>query len=91
MKQKGGHQGSDDDTFRLDLTDKDEDYIREVLDTFRDDAHRYRRKLIEIRMTKPMAMKLGIAESSPSYRDVPVVVANTGFEDTIEVLLGPLQ
>ena len=91
MKDNGGRQGADDDTFRLDLSGKDREYIQDVLDTFLEDATRYRRKLIEIRMTKPMVIKLGIAEAHPSYRGVPVTVTDTGFQDTIEVVLGPLH
>jgi hypothetical protein len=90
MDRERGHRDTAD-TFRLDLSDKDKEYVQDVLDTFLGDACNYKRKLIEIRMSKSMRTKLDISEISSSYTEVPVVVADTGFEDAIEVLLAPLH
>jgi hypothetical protein len=82
-----------DDTFRLDLADHDKEYIQNVLDTFFEMAADHGRKLIEIRMSKPMADRLGIEgrRAGGSFRGIPVAVGDTGFEETIEVILGPIH
>jgi hypothetical protein len=49
-----------DDTFRLDLAEHSKEYVAEVLGAFLDDAGRYGRKLVEIRMSKAMLDRLAI-------------------------------
>ena len=78
-----------DDTFRLDLADHDKAYIEEVFDAFLTGAPRRGRKLIEIRMRKAMFERLEMKERS--FRGVPVIMADTGFDGTIEIILGPLH
>lgn len=82
-----------DDTFRLEVKDYDREYIQEVLGGFLEGAPRYGRKLVEIRMNKMMFDKLAIEEHAGggSFRGVPIIIADTGFEETIEVILGPLH
>ena len=38
-----------------------------------------------------MFKKLGINDAHSLYRGVPVVVAETGFDETVEVMLAPAQ
>jgi hypothetical protein len=78
-----------DDTFRLDLADQDKDYIEGVFDAFREGARRRGRKLIEIRMRQAMFERLEM--KSDWFRGVPVTITDTGFDGTIEVILGPLH
>jgi hypothetical protein len=82
-----------DDTFRLDLSDYGQEYVQDVLNSFFDGAANHGRKVIEIRMTEGMSEKLGIKDNPAgrSFRGVPVKVGDTGFEGTIEVVLGPLH
>lgn len=82
-----------DDTIRLDLADYEKSYIEEALSGFIEEAHRYGRKVIAIRMSKVMFERLEIlsSPSGGSFAGVPVVIADTGFEGTIEVILGPLH
>lgn len=54
MKGKRGLK----DKFRLDLTDKDTTFIWETLHGFSENAAKYRRKLIEMRMAKIMFDRL---------------------------------
>ncbi len=77
-----------DDVFRLDLSSKDKAYIDDVLNAFIDDAPSYGRRLIEIRVSKTMLQHLGFERT---FRGVPIAVADTGFEATIEIILGQFQ
>jgi hypothetical protein len=82
-----------DDTFRLDLAHYDKPYIEEVLDTFIGDAHRYRRKVITIRMSQAMSERLGIemSTSGSGFKGVSVEIDEIGLDGTIEVVLSPLH
>ncbi|HEX5454936.1 MAG TPA: hypothetical protein VFX06_14190 [Stellaceae bacterium] len=81
-----------DDPFKLDLHGYDEHYIRDVLDTFYEDAGKYGRRLIEIRMSGAMARKLQLDPGAdPSYRGVPITVGPMDFPDTIEIAMAPVQ
>lgn len=81
------------DTIRLDLEDFEKSYIEEALSGFIEEAHRYRRKVTAIRMSETMLKRLEMlsSPSGGSFAGVPVVIADTGFEGTIEVILGPLH
>jgi hypothetical protein len=80
------------DVFRMDLEGYDKAYVEEVIDTFRQDASKYRKKLVEIRMRKAMIGMLEAEKSkAPAINGVPIVVTDTGFDGTIELVLGPLN
>ena len=83
----------DPDVIRLDLADKDKAYVDDVLGSFVTQAHRYGRKLVAIRMSESIARLLGIASGGEvaSYAAVAVVLLPELPEDTVEVLLAPLQ
>lgn len=79
-----------DDTFRLDLAGYDRGYIEKVLAGFIGDAPDYGRRVSEIRLAAAMAEKLGLANSPAArFRGVAVMLADTGFDDTIEIVLAP--
>ncbi|MCC6470772.1 MAG: hypothetical protein IT563_20825 [Alphaproteobacteria bacterium] len=78
-----------DDTFRLDLAGYDRECVREVLDTFLTDAQRHGRRVVQIRMGREMCEKVMHERggSGLTYRGVEVALVDTGFEETIEVVL----
>ncbi|WP_400767290.1 hypothetical protein [Methylosinus sporium] len=78
------------DVFRLDLSDKDCEFVKDTLDGFCQGASKYGRKLVEIRGRRAMIDRLASQpkEGRP-YEDVEIVVADTGFDETLEVVLAP--
>lgn len=81
------------DIFRLDLEDHDDLYILGVLGVFLEEAPNRGRRMVEIRMRKVLFDRLAFQENGGhrTFRSVPVVVSDTGFDGTIEVVLAPLQ
>jgi len=81
------------DIFRLDLEGYDKEYVRETLDGFLEGAPRRQRMMVEIRVSQVMFDRMAFEEDAlgASYKGVPVLVADTGFDGTIEVVLGPLN
>ena len=81
-----------DDLIRLDLEGYDKDYIHDVFTAFLEGAPNYGRALIEIRMSRMMLDKLDIenGRGGAFFKGVLVKVSNTGFDETIEVVFGPL-
>jgi hypothetical protein len=78
--------------FRWDLEGYDKEYIEELIETFLQDATRYGRKLIEVRMRLAMLEILEIHDTHGAhFRNVPIAVVDTGFDGTIELVLGPLS
>lgn len=81
----------DYDIFRLDLSDKDCEFIKDTLDGFCEGASQYRRKLVEIRGRRAMIDKLASQpQEGRPYKSVTIVVTDTGFDDTLEVVLAPI-
>ncbi len=80
------------DIFRWNLEGFDKGYIEELIEGFLETAGQYERKLIEIRMSPVMLKTLEI-KSLPNihFKGVPIVIADTGFDETIELVLGQLQ
>ena len=81
-----------DDSIRMDLAGYDQAYIHEVLTTFIEMAPNYGRVLIEIWMSGMMLDRLEIERGSDGafFKGVPVKVWNTGFDETLEVIFGPV-
>jgi hypothetical protein len=80
-----------DDTFRLDL--EGYEYIRGVLDGFLEVAPHHGRTVAEIRMRKVLFDRMAVQQEADRgvFKGIPVVVADTGFDGTIEVVLTPLN
>jgi hypothetical protein len=81
----------EDDLFRLDLAGYHKDFICDALTEFLEGAPKYGRVLIEIRTSRMMLDRLEIENGPGSafFKGVLVKVCNTGFDETIEVVLGP--
>ena len=73
-----------DDTFRLDLSDQDAEFIRETLEGFLESSGHYARTVIEIRMGTAMRRKLGIEGARCSFRGIPIALVDLGAEGTVE-------
>jgi hypothetical protein len=58
-----------------------------------ENAQHFGRKLLEIRVSRAMFDRLGIEERAPGslFKGTPIVIVDTAFQGTIEVILGPLQ
>lgn len=82
-----------DDIFRVDLAGYDEAYVEDVLDGFLQNAHRYGRKLLEIRVSESMFKRLEVENrvAGGFFKGVPVVIVSIPFEESIEVVVGRPQ
>lgn len=82
-----------DDLIRLNLTGRDKVFIHDALTGFLEQAAAYGRALIEIRMSRAMLDRAAIAPCRNGaffFESVPVRVRSTDFDETVEVVLGPV-
>jgi hypothetical protein len=83
----------DDDLIRLNLEGCDKAFIHEALTAFLEKAANCGQALIEIRMSRMMLDRLQIERGRNGaffFKGVLVRVCNTGFDETVEVIFGPV-
>jgi hypothetical protein len=82
-----------DDLIRLDLEGCDKVFIHEALAGFLGYASDHGRALIEIRMSNIMLDRLEFERTCKGafFKGVLVRVWNTGFDETVEVVFGPVS
>lgn len=84
---------NDDNVIRCDLEGYARAYIEEVLGTFIEGASAHGRRVSDIRMRRAMFERLEIERQGQEahFMGVPVTIADTGFDGTIEVQFVPLS
>lgn len=73
------------DLIKMDLSDSTREFIIDALTGFLEDAPRYGRKLVGIRMSREIFERLGVPYKNAFFHDVPITITDEYHAGFLEV------